>query len=139
MCIDLCLLNRCFSLRRCYHICSKRISCKCSSTLFPFQEVGPLMLISIPWLRRLSCVCIESKIHLRYEGINYHVADLLEDCIYSNIAFTSQSEWCQLNSPQVGLFWFNKYTGETRRIPADDRYTNKTLTVYRFSYTPCLV
>ena len=26
-----------------------------------------------------------------------------------------QSEWCQLSSPRVGLFFFNKFTGETRR------------------------
>lgn len=32
----------------------------------------------------------------------------------------SESEWCQLNSPRVGLFWFNKYTGETRREAASD-------------------
>lgn len=27
----------------------------------------------------------------------------------------SESEWCQLTSPIVGVFWFNKYTGETKR------------------------
>lgn len=27
----------------------------------------------------------------------------------------SQNEWLPLSSPRVGLFWFNKFTGETRR------------------------
>ncbi|XP_064393563.1 cingulin-like [Halichondria panicea] len=33
---------------------------------------------------------------------------------------TSDSEWCQLDSTQ-GVVWFNKFTGETRKEPADDR------------------
>ena len=42
--------------------------------------------------------------------------------------FHLQSEWCQLNSPRVGLFWFNKFSGETRRdipagAPSDQRYS----------------
>ena len=37
------------------------------------------------------------------------------------IMIYEQSEWCQLNSPLVGLFWFNKFSGETTKVIADDR------------------
>lgn len=31
------------------------------------------------------------------------------------IVVMPQSQWAQLNSPRFGLFWFNKFTGETRQ------------------------
>lgn len=57
-----------------------------------------------------------------YDPIN-SILSVTTFCLH---ALAPQSEWCQLTSAHAGLFWFNKYTGETHKdvdtAPSNDRY-----------------